>query len=97
MLTYQSTKTKTICPYCSSTAVPDNSKEEKEIICPNELCKKHFSFIICPFCQQKIFFRSSFDNKSNNNHKHTGIYCKVMDWEKNKPIKFIDLLNGKSV
>lgn len=31
----------------------------------------------------------------NNNHKHTGIYCKVMDWEKNKPIKFIDLLKGK--
>ena len=33
----------------------------------------------------------------NNNHKHTGIYCKVMDWEKNKPIKFIDLLKEKSV
>ena len=70
MLTYQSTKTKTICPYCSSTAVPDNSKEEKEIICPNELCKKHFSFIICPFCQQKIFFKTSIENNNITNNQH---------------------------
>ena len=59
MLTYQSTKSKTICPYCSSTAVSDNTKEDKEIICPNENCKKHFCFIMCPFCQQKIFFKIS--------------------------------------
>ncbi len=25
-------------------------------------------------------------------HKHNGIYCKIMDWETGKPIKYIDLL-----
>ena len=29
-------------------------------------------------------------------HNHTGIYCKVMDWEKNKSVKFIDLLKEKN-
>ncbi len=25
--------------------------------------------------------------------KHTGIYCKIMDWETGKPIRYIDLIN----
>lgn len=32
--------------------------------------------------------------KSNDNSKHTGIYCKIKDWEKNRSIKFISLLEG---
>lgn len=28
----------------------------------------------------------------NNPHKHTGIYCKVMDWEKHKSVEFITLV-----
>ena len=32
--------------------------------------------------------------KKGDNHKHTGIYCKIKDWEKNKTIKFIEMLNG---
>jgi len=28
----------------------------------------------------------------DNNNKHTGIYCKIMDWETNKPKKFINIL-----
>ena len=27
-------------------------------------------------------------------HGHNGIYPKIMDWEKNKKIKYIDLLGG---
>lgn len=33
----------------------------------------------------------------NNPYAHTGIYCKIMDWEKNRPIRFVDLLKGKDV
>ncbi len=31
----------------------------------------------------------------NNNNKHTGIYCKVMDWEANRSINFVSLLKEK--
>jgi len=34
----------------------------------------------CPGCKNKDF------------HTHNGIYCKIMDWEINKPITFISLL-----
>ncbi|MBP9816345.1 restriction endonuclease subunit M [Candidatus Woesebacteria bacterium] len=31
--------------------------------------------------------------KYNRPHKHNGLYVKIMDWEKNKVIRFIDLIN----
>lgn len=31
----------------------------------------------------------------NNIHKHTGIYCKVKDWETNRAVKFVNLLGRK--
>ena len=31
----------------------------------------------------------------NNNKKHTGIYCKIMDWSTGKSVKFINLINAK--
>lgn len=37
---------------------------------------------ICPGCKYK------------NMNTHVGTYCKIMDWEENKPIKFISLYNG---
>lgn len=33
--------------------------------------------------------------KKNNPKKHNGIYCYVMDWEKNKKVKFSSLIKGK--
>lgn len=30
--------------------------------------------------------------EKNDSHKHNGIYCKIMDWQTGKPIKFINLL-----
>jgi hypothetical protein len=27
--------------------------------------------------------------------KHNGIYCNIMDWEQNKPVRFIDLINNQ--
>ena len=30
--------------------------------------------------------------EKNDFHKHNGIYCKIMDWQRGKPIKFVNLL-----
>ena len=30
----------------------------------------------------------------NNIHKHTGIYCKIKNWDTNRTIKFISLMKG---
>lgn len=38
--------------------------------------------ILCPGC------------KNNNMHRHNGTYCYIMDWEKNKKIKFVSLIKG---
>lgn len=32
--------------------------------------------------------------KKNDIHNHTGVYCKIMDWDTNKPVKFVSLLKG---
>ncbi len=34
--------------------------------------------------------------KNNEPLKHTGIYCNIMDWKKNKKIRFVDLIYGVS-
>lgn len=34
--------------------------------------------------------------RKNNRNKHNGIYCYVMDWEKNKKVKFVNLFNGRT-
>jgi len=31
----------------------------------------------------------------NNPYNHTGIYCKIMDWEKKRPVRVVDLLKGE--
>ena len=33
--------------------------------------------------------------KFNRPNKHNGRYVKIMDWSKNKAIKFVDLINKK--
>ena len=33
--------------------------------------------------------------RKNNKNRHNGIYCYIMDWEKNKKVKFVNLLKGK--
>ena len=33
--------------------------------------------------------------KKNNPKKHNGIYCYVMDWEKNKKVKFVNMISGR--
>lgn len=49
--------------------------------------------------QLSLFDAKSIDQdcpgcRKNDITKHNGIYCRIMDWEKNKSIRFIDLLKG---
>lgn len=37
-----------------------------------------------------------FGCQKNNPHKHNGIYCKIMNWETNRPIKFLSLIGRKN-
>jgi hypothetical protein len=32
--------------------------------------------------------------KTNDRYRHNGTYCKIMDWKKNKTMRFVDLLKG---
>lgn len=34
--------------------------------------------------------------EKNDSHKHNGNYCKIMDWQMEKPIKFVNLLQDKN-
>ena len=34
--------------------------------------------------------------RKNNRNKHNGIYCYVMDWEKKRKVKFVNLLNRRT-
>ena len=34
--------------------------------------------------------------RKNNRNKHNGIYCYIMDWEKNRKVKFVNLVSGRT-
>ena len=53
-----------------------------------------------PKLQMSLFEEDNFEEecpgcKKNNNTQHTGVYCKVMNWETKRSIKFINLLNRR--
>ena len=62
-------------------------------------------FVIPDSCKPAPKLQMSFFNddkpeecpgcKKNNNSKHTGIYCKIMNWETKRSIKFINLFKEK--
>ena len=62
-------------------------------------------FVIPDSCKPAPKLQMSFFNddepeecpgcKRNNNTKHTGIYCKIMNWKTKRSIKFINLLNRR--
>jgi len=64
-------------------------------------------FVIPNSCTDKIRIEQDiFDNttkiniecqgcRKNNLYLHDGIYCTIMDWEENKAIKFVDMLENK--
>lgn len=63
-------------------------------------------FVIPDSCKPAPKLQMSFFNddeseecpgcKKNNNSKHTGIYCKIMNWETKRSIKFTSLIGGKT-
>jgi len=86
---------------------PDISilKKTAEIISWNIWQMDGLKFVIPDSCQEKetqqlTLFSSKATKepcegcKKSNPYKHTGIYCKIMDWKKNKTVKFVSLLNN---
>ena len=61
-------------------------------VIPNS-CKPYKSLQLSFFDEDKEYPCEGCEK--NDPHKHTGIYCKVMDWDTKKPIKFISLIGGK--
>lgn len=63
-----------------------------KFVIPNS-CKKQKKLQLSIFEDEK---EEECEGCLNNDYKkHNGIYCKIMDWEKNKPIKFISLIGRK--
>jgi hypothetical protein len=44
---------------------------------------------------ERIEYISCKGCKNNTAHYHNGVYVKTMDWVKNKPIRFVDVVSGK--
>ena len=80
--------------------------EFAEIITWNIFQMDGLKFVIPNSCkcirkrQITFFDENNLDNKcvgcsENNINKHLGIYCNIKDWETNKAIRFVTLLNNK--
>jgi len=59
-----------------------NSCKKKRVISENLFGEKEIINLGCKGCEKKEIFH------------HNGIYAKIMDWEKNKKIRFVDLIRG---
>ncbi|MBO4556620.1 MAG: hypothetical protein J5706_07660, partial [Elusimicrobiales bacterium] len=56
-----------------------------EIITEGDLFEQKTVIKECPGCKHK------------DPQRHNGIYCKIMDWEKNEFFKFADMLKGSKL
>ncbi len=80
-------------------------REIAEILAWNIWQMDGLKFVIPNSChKQESLQMSMFDESKpeecegclkNNKNRHNGIYCYVMDWEKNKKVKFVTLLDGR--
>lgn len=80
-------------------------REIAEILAWNIWQMDGLKFVIPNSChKQESLQMSMFDESKpeecegclkNNKNRHNGIYCYVMDWEKNKKVKFVTLLEGR--
>lgn len=80
-------------------------REITEILAWNIWQMDGLKFVIPNSChKQESLQMSMFDESKpeecegclkNNKNRHNGIYCYVMDWEKNKKVKFVTLLDGR--
>lgn len=44
--------------------------------------------------ETKVIMRECPGCKTGNHRTHTGVYCTIMDWEVEKPVRFIDIMKG---
>ena len=80
-------------------------REIAEILSWNIWQMDGLKFVIPNSChREKAMQLSLFDDPKdeecegclkNNRNRHNGIYCYVMDWEKGKKVKFVNLLDGR--
>lgn len=63
-----------------------------KFVIPNS-CHKHESLQMSMFDEPKP--EECEGCLKNNRNRHNGIYCYVMDWEKNEKVKFVTLLDGR--
>lgn len=81
------------------------SRDFAEIISWNIWQMDGIKFVIPNTCRniteyEQTFFETKKTEKpcpgceTGDHHKHNGIYATIMDWEKNKVIRFVDLVSG---
>lgn len=58
-------------------------------------CKPYKSLQLSIFDEENEQLHPCEGCLKNEPHKHTGIYCKIMDWKKHKSVKFISLVGRK--
>jgi len=60
-------------------------------VIPNS-CKTDMRVDVNLFGEEIVTGTECYGCQKDNPYKHNGIYCKIMNWEKGKKIKFVDLL-----
>jgi len=60
-------------------------------VIPNS-CKTNMRVDVNLFGEEVVTGQECSGCQKDNPYRHNGMYCKIMDWEKGKKIKFIDLL-----
>ena len=85
----------------------DNLERIAEIISWNIWQMDGLKFVIPNSCiklpsKQLSFFEEDNNKKNecigclkNKHDKHTGIYCKIMNWDTNRPVKFVNTIKGR--
>lgn len=64
--------------------VPNSCKEKEVVVSEDLFGNKTTKVVPCEGC------------KKNDPRKHNGIYCMLMDWWQDKPIKFVSLLKDRN-
>ena len=60
-------------------------------VIPNS-CQNEEENQLSLFIKKKKTSKKCIGCESENIHNHNGIYCKIMDWDKNKAVKFVNLI-----
>lgn len=64
-----------------------------KMVVPNS-CKTHKTVQYNLFGEEIVTGEECIGCQKNDANKHNGIYCEIMDWDKNKKVKFVKLFKG---